>query len=370
MSKEGGREVKGKDSADGEVFQALSHRVRRAIIRALAEKGERSFTELMEDVGLKDSSVMAFHMRKLSTLIRRNERGYYELTGLGWRAYNVLRELEIESLKDRAEEVIKGISGGRERVEVGGTESTTGSGEALTLIGSIVSRVIKAVTNAIGNLTPAEALKEVLGEGKVRVERKAPPAPKVRINVLGSDVALSTSKEGILLKGCARRGADASIRSSEGEAVISVKGFSGEVGIPEINSLELTVKGGSVSIKNLNLPSNTKLSVIGGDLSAEACVKKLKNIAVSVKGGDALANLTVNEVEENSTAELMVMGGDAQITLQVPSGTKVVKKSTLILGGDAAISIDESLKEGKELAISVKVVGGDATLIVKPVMKK
>jgi DNA-binding HxlR family transcriptional regulator len=73
------------------LFEVISHRVRRSIIESIAEKGPRSFTELMEDTGVGDTGTLTFHLRKMAGFIRKNERGDYELTDLGMRAYELIK---------------------------------------------------------------------------------------------------------------------------------------------------------------------------------------------------------------------------------------------------------------------------------------
>lgn len=73
------------------LFEVISHRVRRSIIESIAEKGPRSFTELMEDTGVGDTGTLTFHLRKMAGFIRKNERGDYELTDLGRRAYEIIK---------------------------------------------------------------------------------------------------------------------------------------------------------------------------------------------------------------------------------------------------------------------------------------
>ena len=73
------------------LFEVISHRVRRSIIESIAEKGPRSFTELMEDTGVGDTGTLTFHLRKMAGFIRKNERGDYELTDLGRRAYDLIK---------------------------------------------------------------------------------------------------------------------------------------------------------------------------------------------------------------------------------------------------------------------------------------
>jgi len=73
------------------LFEVLSHRIRRVVLESIAEKGPRSFTELMEDTDVKDTGTLTFHLRKMAGFIRKNERGDYELTDLGRRAYELIK---------------------------------------------------------------------------------------------------------------------------------------------------------------------------------------------------------------------------------------------------------------------------------------
>ncbi len=82
------------------ILQALAHPVRRRVIELLAENKGLSYSELMRLVGVEDSGTFGFHLRRLRGLVRKNERGDYELTGLGLRAYKLLR-----LLRNRAEPV-------------------------------------------------------------------------------------------------------------------------------------------------------------------------------------------------------------------------------------------------------------------------
>jgi len=76
------------------VFEVLGHRIRRAVIESIAERGPRSFTQLMDDADVKDTGTLTFHLRKMVGFLRKNERGDYELTELGWKAYSVLKNLK------------------------------------------------------------------------------------------------------------------------------------------------------------------------------------------------------------------------------------------------------------------------------------
>ena len=83
-----------EDRVEG-YLKVLSHPVRRAVIKALAEKGGLSYTELMRIAGVGDSGTFAFHMRMLHGIIRKDpETGDYVLSEEGRRLYRILMLLE------------------------------------------------------------------------------------------------------------------------------------------------------------------------------------------------------------------------------------------------------------------------------------
>jgi DNA-binding HxlR family transcriptional regulator len=94
----GEEEYSGDEDID-RIFLVASHRIRRKIIESIAEKGPRSFTELMDDAGVSDTGTMTFHLRRMAGFIRKNEKGVYELTELGWRAYNIIKGAGKQSIK-------------------------------------------------------------------------------------------------------------------------------------------------------------------------------------------------------------------------------------------------------------------------------
>ena len=94
-------------------LKALAHKVRRDIIRALAERGNLSYTELMRVTGVMDSGTFAFHIKMLQGLIEKDPAtGDYRLTEEGWRAYQALKimasrekiEIEKPMEKEQAKE--------------------------------------------------------------------------------------------------------------------------------------------------------------------------------------------------------------------------------------------------------------------------
>jgi len=81
------------------VFEALSHRIRRGIVKTLGEKGKRSFTELMKDLNIDDTGTLTFHLKKLAGFITKTPDGYYELTELGLKAYSLLKSFSKQGVE-------------------------------------------------------------------------------------------------------------------------------------------------------------------------------------------------------------------------------------------------------------------------------
>jgi DNA-binding HxlR family transcriptional regulator len=95
------------------IFTALSHEIRREIIRILAEESPKTFSELMNKLDIRDTGTMVFHLRKLEGLVTKNERGEYILTDLGRRAYQIMNQIKTER-KEKVKEVSEKIIEKRE----------------------------------------------------------------------------------------------------------------------------------------------------------------------------------------------------------------------------------------------------------------
>ncbi len=70
------------------VFEALSHKTRREIIRLLGDRGEASYSEMLKKLNL-DSGVLNYHLSKLEGLVEKKS-GNYGLTEVGYKAYRTL----------------------------------------------------------------------------------------------------------------------------------------------------------------------------------------------------------------------------------------------------------------------------------------
>lgn len=89
------------------ILQALGHQVRRKVIEILAEEGSQTYTELMRKTGVDDSGTFGFHLRRMQKLLKKNQRGEYELSELGWKAYKILKQLKGEKPVEKVEEKIE-----------------------------------------------------------------------------------------------------------------------------------------------------------------------------------------------------------------------------------------------------------------------
>lgn len=75
------------------VLSVLSHKIRREILLILCEKGESSFTELMNTLKI-DTGKLSFHIRSLSPFIEQTENGKYKLSRAGEDAVRVVKDVE------------------------------------------------------------------------------------------------------------------------------------------------------------------------------------------------------------------------------------------------------------------------------------
>jgi uncharacterized RDD family membrane protein YckC/DNA-binding HxlR family transcriptional regulator len=75
------------------VLSVLSHRIRREILLILRDKGESSFTDLMNALNV-DTGKLSFHIRSLQPFIEQTENGKYKLNRAGEDAVRVIRDVE------------------------------------------------------------------------------------------------------------------------------------------------------------------------------------------------------------------------------------------------------------------------------------
>jgi uncharacterized RDD family membrane protein YckC/DNA-binding HxlR family transcriptional regulator len=75
------------------VLSVIAHRIRREILLILSEKGETSFTDLMNALKI-DTGKLSFHMRSLGPFIEQTENGKYKLNRAGENAVRVIHDVE------------------------------------------------------------------------------------------------------------------------------------------------------------------------------------------------------------------------------------------------------------------------------------
>lgn len=75
------------------ILSVLSHPLRREILLNLSEKGELSFTDLMNALGV-DTGKLSFHIRALSAFLEQTPAGKYKLSKVGENAIRLIRDVE------------------------------------------------------------------------------------------------------------------------------------------------------------------------------------------------------------------------------------------------------------------------------------
>ena len=75
------------------ILVVLSHPLRREILSNLSEKGECSFTDLMNALNV-DTGKLSFHIRNLDHFLEQTATGKYKLTREGENAVRLIRDLE------------------------------------------------------------------------------------------------------------------------------------------------------------------------------------------------------------------------------------------------------------------------------------
>ena len=79
-----------------EIFAALKHPVRRQILLFLEERGEASFTQIQNVVGVEDTGLMSYHLKELAPLVEQSERGKYRLSEVGQAGVELFQRVERE----------------------------------------------------------------------------------------------------------------------------------------------------------------------------------------------------------------------------------------------------------------------------------
>ena len=75
------------------ILSALSHPLRREILLNLSEKGECSFTELMNALSV-ETGKLSFHIKNLEDFLEQTKTGRYRLSKVGENAMRTIKDLE------------------------------------------------------------------------------------------------------------------------------------------------------------------------------------------------------------------------------------------------------------------------------------
>jgi uncharacterized RDD family membrane protein YckC len=75
------------------ILSVLSHTLRREILLNLSEKGECSFTDLMNALNV-DTGKLSFHIRSLGVFLEQTPTGKYKLSKVGENAIKLTKDLE------------------------------------------------------------------------------------------------------------------------------------------------------------------------------------------------------------------------------------------------------------------------------------
>ena len=75
------------------ILSVLSHPLRREILLNLSEKGESSFTDLLNLLKV-DTGKLSFHLRSLEAFIEQTPTGKYKLSRAGESAIRVIHDIE------------------------------------------------------------------------------------------------------------------------------------------------------------------------------------------------------------------------------------------------------------------------------------
>lgn len=79
-----------KSQIENIVFQALSHQIRRTILKIISSRASGvPYTELIVELALSTGK-LNYHLEQLAGLITKNDKGYYVLTPFGEKALNQL----------------------------------------------------------------------------------------------------------------------------------------------------------------------------------------------------------------------------------------------------------------------------------------
>ncbi len=81
------------------LINALTHRVRRDILRLIKSRGSATYTHILDRTELP-TGMLNYHLKQLTGFIEKNESDAYQLTPLGERAVTLLESIQTDGLDE------------------------------------------------------------------------------------------------------------------------------------------------------------------------------------------------------------------------------------------------------------------------------
>ncbi|MEM1610778.1 MAG: helix-turn-helix domain-containing protein [Sulfolobales archaeon] len=352
------------------IFEVISHRIRRAIIESIAEKGPRSFTELMDDADVRDTGTMTFHLRKMAGFIRKNEKGLYELTDLGRKAYNAIKMIRGEEATSRepskpgeAVEAVAKTGKGNDLVILGDAlrliidrgllESIRSRGKRLLVKDALrvevaedidpdlFNEVVEEISNVI-SLTVPEKLRSIVQAKARNVVSIKTGASRIASAEMVSQVieAVSSTISSIVPSILNAVTSSISRSISKDQTLIYREKYQG------VNSVHLDLSGARIEIKD-GEGSEAEVSIYGDNRCDYDVSMRSNTLKISASG----CSVTV-KTPSKVLDELFLDSSGAQISIEIQHGVKRFRGS--FSGGLVNTRID-GLRDSE---LSIDVAGG------------
>lgn len=325
------------ESQNGDIFDAISHEIRRKIIQLLAEK-PKTFSELQKDLGL-DSPALAFHIRKLNGLITKNDQGYYELTPLGVKALNVIRQIH--------DEVPTQASSNMEKEEEKDAKEEKGKDEFLLIPG--LSGLFKSIQSIIE--IPSK-LDEIFARGfgwhRMFEVYNGPLSvkPNLTVSINGGKADIYQGDPHAVIKCVDEDGFH--MKDIGNELRIELDGCYAVIYYPSLNSFKGEVDGGAIKIKNSI--ANISIEIDGGTFHGD--VDNVVNFKIQIDGGAANSKL---RYAGEGTLYTEIDGGMANLDIEIPSNIGIIFNKNvdggLVKGG-------KNVVKEKNVIANIEVDGG------------
>ncbi len=256
---------------------------------------------------------------------------------------------------------------------------TTGRSPLSSLldIGGFVASIVEPVISTISSMV--ESISSITGPLSMVEEAKSLLYEERFANVVGFEFNIS----GGLAKVRSYEGEEALIRIEgkkskcsydvdirDGVLEVDVSGCEAHIEIPRrpLEALEVDMSGGALNIDLSDGVRRLEGSISGG--LAELSIAKVKDstLNIDISGGRLKIRLDYNMFQGVSNIELSLTGGLMELEGIAPEGVRV-EVSTIKMGGWTSVTVDDKLKNVKEVKATIKtkveVTGGLAKVEFK-----